>query len=194
MFSFLLILVIRPTNLHAQKQRDYSIGQECKSPRGIRSNRKQDNLPLYVSGRKPDKRKKNLTITASQMPVETFLNKVLSPMSLTFKRSGNTFAIIPIRQEKDKKLTGVVVDENNEPLIGVSIQVKGVSKGTTTDIDGKFTIDVNPSSALVFSYLGYLTQEQKIKDQQNLKVNMVPDTQTLDEVVVIGSELKEKEI
>lgn len=91
-----------------------------------------------------------------------------------------------MKQEKGKKLTGVVVDENNEPLIGVSIQVKGVSKGTTTDIDGKFTIDADPNTALIFSYLGYLTQEQKIKDQTNLKVNMIPDTQTLDEVIVIG--------
>ena len=71
-----------------------------------------------------------------------------------YKRQGNTFAIIPMKQEKGKKLTGVVVDENNEPLIGVSIQVKGVSKGTTTDIDGKFTIDADPNTCLLYTSTG----------------------------------------
>lgn len=185
LFSFLLILVIHPTNLHAQNK-EITLSVKNVSLQEVLDQIENKTIYRFTYRDVNLTKEKKVTITVSQMPVETFLNKVLSPMSLTFKRSGNTFAIIPIRQEKDKKLTGVVVDENNEPLIGVSIQVKGVSKGTTTDIDGKFTIDVSPSSALVFSYLGYLTQEQKIKDQQNLKVNMVPDTQTLDEVVVIG--------
>ena len=185
LFIFLLILVIHPTNLYAQNK-EITLSVKNVSLQEVLDQIENKTIYRFTYRDVNLTKEKKVTITANQMPVETFLNKVLSPMSLTFKRSGNTFAIIPIRQEKSKKLMGVVVDENDEPLIGVSIQVKGVSKGTTTDIDGKFTIDVNPSSALVFSYLGYLTQEQKIKDQQNLKVNMVPDTQTLDEVVVIG--------
>ena len=185
LFSILFILVIHPVNLCAQNK-EITLSVKNASLQEVLDQIENKTIYRFTYRDVNLTKEKKVTITVNQMPIETFLNKVLPPMSLTFKKSGNTFAIIPMKQEKGKKLTGVVVDENNEPLIGVSIQVKGVSKGTTTDIDGKFTIDADPNTALIFSYLGYLTQEQKIKDQTNLKVNMIPDTQTLDEVIVIG--------
>lgn len=81
---------------------------------------------------------------------------------------------------------GVVIDSSREPLIGVSIGVKGASTGTTTDIDGNFTLKVTPGSTLVFSYVGYHAKEVLIDKAQQLSVVMQQDSELLEEVVVIG--------
>ena len=80
-----------------------------------------------------------------------------------------------------------VLDENGEPLIGVSIVVKGTSTGTITDFDGKFSINLPAGSKeLVVSYIGYKEQAIIVSGNAPLNIKMVPDTQALDEVVVIG--------
>ena len=80
---------------------------------------------------------------------------------------------------------GHVIDDKGEPLIGVNIQVKGTNKGTTTDFDGNFTLsDADPNATLVFSYVGYQTQEVKIDSQTTLEVVMKSDAFGLDEIVV----------
>lgn len=84
------------------------------------------------------------------------------------------------------KVTGTVISaEDNEPVIGASIVVKGTTVGTVTDIDGAFSLDV-PSSAktLVFSYVGMISQELAVKP--TLNVSLKPDVEVLDEVVVTG--------
>lgn len=84
-------------------------------------------------------------------------------------------------------VNGVVIDEAGEPLIGVSIQVKGSTAGTITDFDGNFTLqNVSSSDVLVFSYIGYSNKELTVGKQTNVKVTMVEDTKKLDEVVVVG--------
>lgn len=93
----------------------------------------------------------------------------------------NTTAI-----QQAKQITGTVVDSNDEPLIGVSIQVKGTSVGTVTDFDGNYTIQVSSGSILVFSYVGYMTQEVAIGNQAAINVTMRDDSQALDEIVVVG--------
>ena len=86
-----------------------------------------------------------------------------------------------------KTVTGTVVDGTGEPLIGVSVQVKGTSTGAITDLDGKFSIpNVSPESTLVISYIGYATQEIKVGDQATFNITLADDAQLLEEVVVIG--------
>ena len=84
-------------------------------------------------------------------------------------------------------VSGTVTDTNNEPLIGVSVQVKGTINGTVTDIDGKYTLLVSGNQAvLVFSYIGYSAQEIAVGSQRMINVSLKEDTQKLDEVVVVG--------
>ena len=86
-----------------------------------------------------------------------------------------------------KTVTGTVTDGTGEPLIGVSVQVKGTSTGAITDLDGKFSIpNVSSGSTLVVSYIGYSTQEIKVGNQTTFEITMTDDAQLLDEVVVIG--------
>ena len=83
-------------------------------------------------------------------------------------------------------LKGVIVDETDTPLIGATVQVKGTSTGSITDFDGNYTIKANKGAVITFSYIGYKTQEIKFTGQPTVNIKMVPDNQTLDEVVVVG--------
>ncbi len=86
-----------------------------------------------------------------------------------------------------KTVTGTVSD-GNEPLIGVTIQVKGNNKvGTVTDMDGKYSIEVNsPGTILVYSYVGYATVEKMVGQNTRMNVTLRMDNKSLDEVVVVG--------
>lgn len=83
------------------------------------------------------------------------------------------------------RVTGVVTDKTGEPLIGVNVLEKGTTNGTVTDIDGKFTVDMPQGKTLVFSFIGFVTQEIKVTANV-VNVVLNEDTKTLDEVVVIG--------
>jgi TonB-linked SusC/RagA family outer membrane protein len=89
---------------------------------------------------------------------------------------------------RDIQVSGIVTSsENQEPLIGVNVQVKGASLGTTTDAEGKYELLVpNEDAVLIFSYVGYLTQEIQVSNQTAINVSLIPDETSLTEVVVVG--------
>lgn len=84
-------------------------------------------------------------------------------------------------------LRGTVTDRTGESLIGVNVLVKGTNKGTATDLNGNFSLeDVNKDAVLVFSYIGYQSQEVPLNGRDNIDVILFEDSQSLDEVVVVG--------
>ncbi len=86
-----------------------------------------------------------------------------------------------------KTITGTILDNMDEPMIGVNVLVKGTTNGAITDFDGKFTLsNVKADDIIVCSYIGYLTEEVKVGDRTNLKIVMKDDSKSLDEVVVVG--------
>ena len=85
-----------------------------------------------------------------------------------------------------KNIKGLVTDEKNEPLIGVSVVELGTSNGTVTDIDGKFDLNVSSNSTLKFSYIGYDVLEKKVGTQTIMNVVLTEAASELDEVVVVG--------
>lgn len=107
-----------------------------------------------------------------------------SPMNSFAVSNNNVKATQSVQQQKTVK--GSILDENGEPMIGVSVVVKGTTTGTITDFDGNFSLNV-PANAktLEISYIGYKTQEVQI-GKTPLSIKMQPDNQLLDEVVVIG--------
>ena len=91
-----------------------------------------------------------------------------------------------ITQQKSRTITGTVVDKDGEPIIGANIIVKGTSNGTITDINGAYTLEVPDNAVIQISYIGYLSQEIPVKGQNSIKIHLIEDTQSLDEVVVVG--------
>lgn len=88
-------------------------------------------------------------------------------------------------QQGKHKVTGVVLDKDGESLIGASVQERGTTNGTITDMNGRYTIMVSDAKAMLqVSYVGYLTQTIKVDGKSNINVTLYEDTEVLDEVVV----------
>ena len=131
--------------------------------------------------------RRNITLSATDESVESILNRVLPNLGLEYLRTGNTIAIKPKTesgtQNQLKKITGVVVDEKGEPIIGASVALKGTSFGTATGIDGRFSLDVTDNGVLQISYLGYNTREVSVSGRSELNIQLTENLQSLDEVV-----------
>jgi len=141
-----------------------------------------------------------VTLDFTEAPLYDVLAKVFGS-SLGYEVIGKQIVLKPIPLEiadgetetsemaVDLAITvsGRVVDDANSPIPGVNVLVKGTTNGTTTDTDGRFRLDVeDQTSVLVFSFIGYTTQEIQVGTQTTIDVSLVTDIQSLQEVVVVG--------
>lgn len=105
-------------------------------------------------------------------------------------RKGNSSNLekpVSIQEKVQETVSGVVLDDTNSPLPGVSVIEKGTSNGVVTDLDGKFTLTVNSEeSVLIFSFIGMQTIELPVGDRRTFNLTMTPDETSLDEVIVVG--------
>ncbi|WP_255419964.1 SusC/RagA family TonB-linked outer membrane protein [Parabacteroides sp. AM58-2XD] len=97
-----------------------------------------------------------------------------------------------IVQQKGKTITGVVKDQNGDPVIGANVIEKGTTNGVITDIDGKFSLTVSNKATIQVSYIGYLGQEVTVGDRTDLTIALKENSQELDEVVVVGYGVQKK--
>ncbi len=94
---------------------------------------------------------------------------------------------VPVTTQQNRKnVTGTITDQQGDPIIGGNIVEKGTTNGTVTDIDGKFTLNVENNAVLLISYIGYLPQEISITGRNIVNVTLQEDTKALEEVVVVG--------
>lgn len=113
------------------------------------------------------------------------LGQELSPHSISY-------AVLETQPQDILALNGTVTDGDGEPLIGVNIQIKGTTRGTVTNFEGKFSIDADPGDVLVFSYVGYRTQEVIVENNLELSIVLIEDVKTLEELVVVGYGMQKK--
>jgi TonB-linked SusC/RagA family outer membrane protein len=98
-----------------------------------------------------------------------------------------SFPTVSFEKAIDISVSGQVLDENGSGLPGVSVVVKGTQRGTSTDGNGKYSLNIpDEKSTLVFSFLGYVTREMMVGSQTQVNISLIPDTKALEEVVVIG--------
>lgn len=95
-------------------------------------------------------------------------------------------SIIPMIVYSQQIITGIVVDTYDEPLIGATVKIKSANEGTVTDINGKFSITVKPGETLIFSYIGYYSQELTVNEAQDIRIVLEEQSTMLTETVVIG--------
>lgn len=88
--------------------------------------------------------------------------------------------------QKTKKRMGMITDERGIPITGANISIKGTTNGTISDMDGKYSLDVEDNTTLIISYIGFLSQEIKIGTKAEINAILSEDTKNLDEVVVVG--------
>jgi hypothetical protein len=140
-----------------------------------------------------------ITLDVSKEKLATVLSNLLDKKSIQFdviddqivlsKRiaTQNPDAVNDEESIFGPAISGIVVDETNQPIVGVNVMEKGTTNGTVTDPDGKFSlILLNDNATLVFSFIGYTTKEIPVGSQTSFNVTLDPDIQTLGEVVVVG--------
>ena len=84
------------------------------------------------------------------------------------------------------KITGIVTDDSGEPVIGVTVRVKNATTGAITDVNGRYSVNASSNATLVFSFVGYKTQEVAVKGKATVNVTLQEDSHMLEETVVIG--------
>lgn len=94
--------------------------------------------------------------------------------------------------QQSRKIVGVVKDRQGESIIGANIVIKGTTLGTTTDIDGKYSLEVNDHRMIVISYIGFLTQEINIAGKTEVNITLEENMTSLDEVIVVGYGVQKK--
>ena len=144
---------------------------------------------------------KNVSIIATKEALSEFLPKLLFPNKIRFevveeqiilKKNKEQSILITDEKENqavivDEKITGQVTADKGEGLVGVSVLIKGTSRGTVTDANGKFSIDAKEGDVLVFSFVGFAKQEIKVIGKEPINVSLKDDISQLGEIVVIGS-------
>ena len=120
--------------------------------------------------------------------VSEILSEITKNNNLTYKITGKHIIITKATttSQAPRKITGIITDENGEPIIGANIVEKGTTNGTITDIDGRFSLDVADKSVLIVSYIGYDTQTISVTSKSSYNIKLAEDTKALEEVVVIG--------
>lgn len=134
---------------------------------------------------------KDISVNVKNKPVSSVLEQVLSPRGLTYQVTNKTLVILKSGgnlgpQESKRKITGRVRDEFGEAVIGANVFVKGSSTGTTTDLDGRYELNVGDGDALQFTFIGYVPQEVRVGAAPVINVTIKEDVRGLDEVVVVG--------
>jgi len=139
---------------------------------------------------------KTVTIDVKNSTIEETMKECIKDMPFSYKIVNNNILIkkdqskteppsVTVKQAKE--IRGKVVDEQGLALPGVSVVVKGSPMGTTTNTEGFYTISVpNDNSTLVFSIVGFASQERSVKSDETINITLLEETSALDEVVVIG--------
>ena len=114
----------------------------------------------------------------------------LSGMANVANASTSQISKTDFVQQSQKTVTGIVLDDRGDPVIGASVSVKGEKTGAVTDIDGKFTIRTEGNAVLVVSYIGFEQQTVSVTNKNTIRVVLVPNTSELNEVVVTALGIK----
>ena len=157
----------------------------------LASIKSQTGMSLVFSDQLVDVNRK-VTMQLKDVTLKEALTRLLSGINLTFEIRNNKIYFIEKKAvsqpgSRKKRVTGVVKDVMGEPLIGANVVEIGRSTiGGITDLNGKFTLEVDESASLVVSYIGYLAQDIPTKGKGDFHIILKEDTNTLDEVVVTG--------
>src|SRR4051812_25513057 len=128
---------------------------------------------------------KIIDVDVDNADIGQVLNSIFTGTNLQYKMLENKLIVVSSTESQQEiVVNGKVTNENNEPLSGVSVTLKGKTSGTTTDVNGAFSLSAPDSAVIVISYVGYMTQELPAKAEMNIK--LLRTTTQMDQVVVVG--------
>ena len=196
-------LLVSPTGLMAQPANPVAITQPMMLSMNV--TRKPVENVLESLGRKTgldvhfDRNEVNtdklVSINCKNQPVKEVLASISDQTGLRFEVFNNKLIVSAAEgiTAEAAKITGTVKDNSGQPLAGVSVHIKGTTAGGQTNASGVFVLDAKPGDVLVFSYIGYTSQEITVGNDANITITLVTDSKSLQEVVVTALGIKRSE-
>jgi TonB-linked SusC/RagA family outer membrane protein len=139
---------------------------------------------------------KKVDVNVNNLPVTNVLDNLLSGSGLSYRIMNSKLVVIISDQtessNESRKISGKIISETGVPLAGVSIRIKGSNFGAASDVKGNFSLEVPDNVTLVFSYVGYETQEIKLGNIQTLTITLKQTDRQLEQVVVVGYGVQKK--
>jgi TonB-linked SusC/RagA family outer membrane protein len=189
-------LLLRKVSIEAQQKTIRSILAELAAAENVKFVYSKELLPVD----------RKITLSARNKNMSEVLDQIFSPDNISYKIVRNRIILKPVGREPssglsqddgtplaatknavDKTIKGVVTSGTKETLPGVNITIKGTTRGTSTDVNGAYSLDVPEDGAiLVFSFVGHVSQEIKVAEASVINVDLAVDNKALDEVVVVG--------
>ena len=191
---FLFLGIPYATEVYSQRMRVTVVSKNISTGQVLKEIESQTDY-LFVYDVKEVDLDRRVDIRAEDRPVSEVLDEVFEGTGVHYAMEGKNIMLmkrtqqeVHILQQQNavRTLEGVVTDESGVPIIGANIKVEGTTTGTITDLDGRFTLDVPENPVLQISYIGYISQNVKVNGKRDITIRLIEDTQTLDEVVVVG--------
>lgn len=189
--TFLLLVCVFCTfaeNTHSQNAR-VSINKKNVQLETVLNEIEHQTDYLFIYNNQVNVNKK-VSLKAKNQPVSKVLEELLTDSGITYSVEGNhivlgkqTMAAAP---QQSSTIRGKVIDTNGDPVIGANIVEKGTTNGTTTDVEGNFSINAKSGSTLVITFIGYVREEVKANAGRRMEIILQEDSETLEEVVVVG--------
>lgn len=143
---------------------------------------------------------KTISITTQNASIDEVVRQIIVGQDLTYNIRGNNIILSKVTSSVEskgiytmRKIQGTIMDSSGEPIIGATVKEKGSNRGTITDANGRFTLEISANALLQISYIGFTPQEVQVRNQKEIKVTLHEDVQTLKEVVVVGYGVQRKE-
>lgn len=142
----------------------------------------------------------SIDLALEKASLESSLSEILKDTGYTYQLEGKYIIIVPATTKEPsgdrvpkKKISGRVLDENGEPLVGANVRAEGAPSGAMTDMDGNFSLEVPADGRISVSYVGYTPQSINVSGKNAIKVHMATDTHQLDNVVVTALGIKREQ-
>jgi TonB-linked SusC/RagA family outer membrane protein len=190
---FVVVFQMVATNTEAQNTK-INISKSTLSLRELIAEIEKQTDYLFVFNDSEINLSEKVIIDARNKSVNDVLKQVFGDSPIVYEFANNYISLrtldqsekTAILQQQKNTIRGTVVDEIGEPVIGANVVEKGTTNGVITDIDGKFSLNVQRDAVLQISYIGYVGQEVAVRNRQVFQIVMKEDLKALDEVVVVG--------
>ena len=187
-----VFIQVSADNLYSQSAR-VSLNMQDATIEEILNTIEQESEFFFLYNNKLINVDNKTSVNVDSQPVQLVLNELFAHTDIIYRiedrqiiLTKKEFIANERKQQDKRKITGVVVDETGEPVIGASVLERGTSNGAITGIDGDFSLDVSENAELQVSYIGYITQIVGTVNRTTIRIIMTEDYQLLDEVVVVG--------
>jgi TonB-linked SusC/RagA family outer membrane protein len=156
---------------------------------------------LFVFNAEEVNLNKTVQVNAKNRPVADVLKSIFKGTKISYEMNGKNIMLVEGKtrqsaqsagQERRNRVTGLVKDENGEPIIGANVSVKGESMGAISDINGNFALNAPDNATLSVSFIGYTPIEVKLAGRKNISVVLKESSKLLNEVVVVGYGIQKK--